>query len=227
METTNYSDGQPVQVQVNGTWTVGTVVAVTPATVRVDVDGTTVTVRSDARIMPDTPDTPDQVATATTTATADDGYPVDADAIADRSWGHVDRDRWSIMLDDDGRQMWGRAGRADVVTYAPTDYAPNGLPLAISARTPGVQGNRVLRADVDGGRMVCGSGVQVQAHDMNGAPMIDADGAPIMIDRGCGQETSVTKFPTDGIYRLDIHRPCNSNALAVRGSIRVRPNMAN
>lgn len=232
MDASNYTPGQAVQVQVGDDWTTGTVDYVTPTTVRVNLDtGTPTTVRQDARIMPDTPDTPDMVITAEGMAAAldmvVDGYVPTVDDIVSRSWGTVDPDRWTVMVDDQGRQVWGRQGRADIPTYAPTDYAPNGLPLAISARTPGVQGNRIPRADVDGQTMQCGSGQTVQAHDMQGMPMVDQDGTPIMIDRGCGQTTPTAKFPTDGIYRLDIHRACNSSGLAVRGSIRVRPNMAN
>jgi len=225
MDTTAFIAGQDVLVQdANGLWEFGTITRVSDGhgvTVAMD-DGGTARVQTTTRIM-DINDATD----ATPMMDLPDGYTDITDVPVDGAWGRVIAERWTVTTDDDGRQTWTNANGRVINTLSTTDYAPNGYPVTASKGTKGSQGIRVPRSDVATDMMICGRGLTATALNADGSALLDADGNTVQITRGCGQETSVRQFPTDGSTRLDIHRGCNSNRGAVAGWSRVRVNMAN
>lgn len=228
MDTNNYTVGMDVLVaDKDGLWEFGTVTRVADGhSVTVGmIDGGIARVQTTDRIMLDADVTDD-----TPMMDIPDGYTEIADVPADHgdgAWGRVIADRWTVTTDDAGRQTWTNVNGRVISTLATTDYAPNGYPVTAAKGTRGAQGMRVPRSDVKTDTMTCGRDLTATALNADGSELLDADGQTVQIHRGCGQTTSVRQYPTDGSTRLDIHRGCNSSGLVARGSIRVRPNMAN
>ena len=117
-------------------------------------------------------------------------------------------DGWTVEVLDDGSRITTSPTGRTFFTVAPTSLALNGLPAEVSYRTRGVQNTGLIAR-------VWNDGVE--------------DTSGVATCAGCGEETSVQKFPTkNSEVRLNMHRKCNSDRLAAaKGATRERRNMAN
>ena len=117
-------------------------------------------------------------------------------------------DGWTVEVLDDGSRITTSPTGRTFFTVAPTSLALNGLPAEVSYRTRGVQNTGLIAR-------VWNDGVE--------------DTSGFATCAGCGEETSVQKFPTkNSEVRLNMHRKCNSDRLAsAKGATRDRRDMAN